>query len=77
MRSFDGNDVNIELSPLCERYLAGTLNSKTYNALRCPVADGPHTITASEPVGISVYGYYSVGSYGYPGGAAPKGGSKA
>jgi len=66
--SLDGTDVNVEFG-LCERYPAGTLNSKMYNALRCPVEDGPHTIIATEPVGISVYGYYSVGSYGYPGGA--------
>jgi hypothetical protein len=64
----DGTDVNVEFGT-CERWPAGTLDSKTYNALRCPVADGPHTILATEPVGISVYGYYSVSSYGYPGGA--------
>jgi hypothetical protein len=64
----DGVDVNVEFGQ-CDRYLAGTLNSMTYNAIRCPVQDGPHTVLATEPVGISVYGYYSVGSYGYPGGA--------
>jgi hypothetical protein len=64
----DGVDVNVEFGQ-CERYPAGLLNSKTYNALRCPVQDGPHTVTATEPVGISVYGYFNVGSYGYPGGA--------
>jgi hypothetical protein len=65
----DGTDVGGEITTLCDRFPAGTLNNKSYNAIRCLVADGPHTITATEPVGISVYGYYSVGSYGYPGGA--------
>jgi hypothetical protein len=30
---------------------------------------GAHTIDASSPVGIMIYGYYNVGSYGYAGGS--------
>jgi hypothetical protein len=33
------------------------------------VEDGAHTVDATQPVGIMVYGYYSVGSYGYVGGS--------
>jgi hypothetical protein len=65
----DGKDVNVEMNPLCPRFPAGTMNGKVYNALRCEVKDGVHTIDSTEPVGLMVYGYYNVGSYAYPGGA--------
>jgi hypothetical protein len=65
----DGEDVNVVASPVCGRHLVGTLDGRTYNALRCPVADGPHLLGAVDPVGISVYGYNSGASYGFPGGS--------
>lgn len=33
-----------------------------------PVAHGKHTIVASKPVGVTVYGFSQYVSYGYPGG---------
>jgi hypothetical protein len=41
----------------------------TYEQVTCRVAEGSHTIEGTEPFGLSVYGYYAVGSYAYPGGA--------
>lgn len=35
---------------------------------RVGVADGPHTLTATAPVGLTVYGYDDDVSYGYPAG---------
>ena len=68
----DGNKVNSEFGGICKTFTIGTIFKKTYKAIRCPVKDGVHRIKSSEPVGIMVYGYYSVGSYGYPGGADVK-----
>ena len=68
----DGNKVSSEFGGICKTFTIGTIKSKTYKAIRCPVKDGVHRIKASEPVGIMVYGYYNVGSYGYPGGADVK-----
>ncbi|HEY3356731.1 MAG TPA: IgGFc-binding protein [Polyangia bacterium] len=74
----DGTDVGGEITSLCEKHPAGILDTVSYNAIRCPVEDGPHTIDATDssgagiPVGISVYGYGNVSSYAYPGGADVK-----
>jgi len=66
----DGRDINgDEFDPLCSYELAGELDGTTYQAITCPVEDGAHVIDASRPVGIMVYGYYNVGSYGYVGGS--------
>jgi hypothetical protein len=67
--TLDGQDVGGEITTLCEKFPAGVVDSVSYNAIRCPVEDGIHRLQADQPVGITAYGYYSVGSYGYPGGA--------
>ena len=36
---------------------------------RLPVSDGAHTLKATQPVGLVVYGFHRHVSYGYPGGA--------
>jgi len=40
-----------------------------YMVARLPVSDGAHTLKATAPVGLVVYGYHDDVSYGYPGGA--------
>jgi uncharacterized protein (TIGR00159 family) len=45
----------------------GTVNGILYKQLTCPMAEGVHTVASNMPVGLTVYGYYNVGSYGYPG----------
>jgi len=66
----DGEDINgDEFMMLCTYELAGEIDGTMYQAVTCPVEDGAHTIDATMPVGISVYGYYNVGSYGYAGGS--------
>lgn len=54
----------------------GSFGGDTYIAWTCPLADGVHRIAsdadpfyATDPIGVAVYGYYSAGSYAYPGGA--------
>lgn len=70
--ALDGEEISGEFKQRCERETLGELEGKTYVSYTCEVADGPHKVNASEPVAIMVYGYYSVGSYGYPGGADVK-----
>ena len=55
--------------PDCTRAPIGVVQGITYEQVTCRVAEGSHTIEGSEPFGLSVYGYYAVGSYAYPGGA--------
>jgi len=40
-----------------------------YMVARLPSSDGAHSLKASQPVGLVVYGYHDDVSYGYPGGA--------
>jgi hypothetical protein len=40
----------------------------TFQVIRLPMTEGSHTLLASEPVTISVYGYDRDVSYAYPGG---------
>ncbi len=47
----------------------GDLAGLHYVQLTCPLAEGVHTVTSNQPVGLSVYGYYSVGAYSYAGGS--------
>lgn len=54
----------------------GTIGGATYVAWTCPIGDGVHRVAsasdpfyAEAPLGVAVYGYYSAGSYAYPGGA--------
>jgi hypothetical protein len=55
--------------PDCTRAPIGTVQGITYEQVTCKVAEGSHTVEGSEPFGLSVYGYYAVGSYAYPGGS--------
>ena len=65
----DETEVNGEFSSRCVAQTLGAANGIDYLALTCEVADGVHHLKASAPVGLTVYGYYDAGSYGYPGGA--------
>jgi hypothetical protein len=50
----------------------GTVQGIEYKQLTCPMSEGVHTVSSNMPVGLTVYGYYNVGSYGYPGGSDVK-----
>ncbi|MBX3269225.1 MAG: IgGFc-binding protein [Sandaracinaceae bacterium] len=65
----DADILGDEFMMLCTYETAGELDGTTYQAVTCPVSAGAHTIDATLPVGIFVYGYYNVGSYGYAGGS--------
>jgi hypothetical protein len=63
----DGEDVETT----CERQLDGDLGGQTYYSYYCSIEEGvQHVVDAGDqPVGVTVYGYYGAGSYGYPGGS--------
>ncbi len=66
----DGRDVNgSEFMALCEYETVGDIDGTTYIAATCPVTGGAHRLESDLPVGLMIYGYYNVGSYGYAGGA--------
>ncbi|MSP60876.1 MAG: hypothetical protein EXR72_11135 [Myxococcales bacterium] len=53
----------------CDRETAGTLDGKSYDALRCPVKQGAHTIVGTAKFGLVVEGWGpGPVSYGYTGG---------
>jgi len=62
-------DGNGEFPPSCSERPIGSLAGVTYRQVTCPLGEGVHRVKTSEPAGLTVYGYYSVGSYGYPGGS--------
>jgi len=50
----------------------GMVAGVAYDQITCPVAEGHHTVSADKPFGLSVYGYYNVGSYAFVGGSDVK-----
>jgi hypothetical protein len=55
--------------PDCTRAAIGTVQGTPYEQVTCRVTEGGHTVEGDQPFGLSVYGYYAVGSYAYAGGA--------
>lgn len=52
----------------CTRTPIGAIAATTFDALRCPIAEGAHDIEASEPFSLVVQGRSAYASYGYAGG---------
>jgi hypothetical protein len=51
---------------------AGTLDGLAYEARRCPLSEGVHSLSGQKPFGIAAYGYGTAGSYAFIGGADVK-----
>ncbi len=66
------DDVNIGALKGCNTSSVGEVNGIMYEQVTCLMSEGVHTVKSNKPVGLTVYGYYNVGSYGYPGGADVK-----
>jgi hypothetical protein len=64
--------VTLDGQPLgaaCERATAGAVGTASYDAVRCPVGEGPHTVEAALPFGLVVEGWGpGPVSYAYTGG---------
>jgi len=72
-------DANITLdgTPLgqvtgCSAGPIGMVNGTMFDQLTCPAMEGRHVISGDKPFGLSVYGYYNVGSYAFVGGSDVK-----
>ena len=63
----EGTTVTLDDEPLADDAFA-PFGSGSYVRAKLPVADGVHHLTATEPVGLFVYGYDEYVSYGYPAG---------
>jgi hypothetical protein len=50
----------------------GMVAGVPYEQVTCPASEGHHTVSADKPFGLSVYGYYNVGSYAFVGGSDVK-----
>ncbi len=74
----DGAVVRIDGQPLgefqtnCVTAAIGTLDGVGYSQMTCLMTEGVHKVSSDQPLGLTVYGYYNVGSYGYPGGSDVK-----
>lgn len=53
----------------CEVEPIGVVQGINYEQVTCPVTEGQHTVAGSDPFGVTVYGYYNVGSYAFAGGS--------
>jgi len=68
--TLDGVDLaGDEFMRICAYEDIGSFDGVVYEQVTCPVDGGTHRLQSTVPVGIMVYGYYSVGSYGYAGGS--------
>jgi len=47
----------------------GTVGAVDYDQITCKLPEGHHLVSADMPFGLSVYGYYNVGSYAFVGGS--------
>ncbi len=56
----------------CVKAPIGTVMGTMYEQVTCPLAAGHHRVTGDMPFGLSVYGYYNVGSYAFVGGSDVK-----
>jgi hypothetical protein len=56
----------------CVKAPIGMVQSVMYEQMTCPLVDGRHVATGDVPFGVSVYGYYSVGSYSFSAGSDVK-----
>jgi hypothetical protein len=50
----------------------GSVAGIDYEQVTCLASEGHHTVSADKPFGLSVFGYYNVGSYAFVGGSDVK-----
>jgi hypothetical protein len=68
--TFDG--MPLAALPGCYTGPIGTVAGTPYDQISCKVSEGQHTMAGDVPFGLSVYGYYNVGSYAFVGGSDVK-----
>ena len=56
----------------CKKAPVGMVAGQMYESVTCELPAGHHSCSANMPFGLSVYGYYNVGSYAFVGGSDVK-----
>ncbi len=74
-----GEDIVLDGQPLssaefsnCVKAPIGSVAGIEYELVTCPLSEGRHAASSLKPFGLSVYGYYNVGSYAFVGGSDVK-----
>lgn len=71
----EGNAFELDGGPLpkeCVVLPIGIVNGVAYEARRCPLQAGTHSLTGEQAFGITAYGYGAAGSFAFIGGADVK-----
>ncbi len=72
MVTLDGVPLGMIEQSGCTYAPIGTIGSVEYEQVTCPASEGHHVVTGDKAFGLSVYGYYNVGSYAFVGGSDVK-----
>jgi hypothetical protein len=72
MIMLDGFPLEMQEFANCVTGPIGNVAGIDYEQVTCPAAEGHHTVSADKPFGLSVFGYYNVGSYAFVGGSDVK-----
>ncbi len=72
MVTLDGVPLGMIEQSGCVYAPIGTVAGVEYEQITCPATEGHHMVTGDKPFGLSVYGYYNVGSYAFVGGSDVK-----
>lgn len=67
--TLDGIPLSSQEFSNCVHASIGLINGVMYEQVTCPLGEGRHQASSDLPFGLSVYGYYNVGSYAYIGGS--------
>jgi len=67
--TLDGMALDSVEFSTCVKAPIGTLQNVEYEQVTCLLPEGHHQASADQPFGLSVYGYYNVGSYAFIGGS--------
>ncbi|HEX5062204.1 MAG TPA: IgGFc-binding protein [Kofleriaceae bacterium] len=68
----DGFPLAMQEFANCVTGPIGMVAGVAYDQVTCKAMEGRHTVSADKPFGLSVYGYYNVGSYAFVGGSDVK-----
>jgi len=72
MVTLDGVPLQMIEQSGCTYADIGAVAGVDYEQITCPATEGHHVVTGDKPFGLSVYGYYNVGSYAFVGGSDVK-----
>jgi hypothetical protein len=70
--TFDGMPLGNGEFDGCYTGPIGTVAGVNYDQLTCKVTEGKHNLSADKPIGLMVFGYFSVGAYSFAGGSDVK-----